>query len=700
MPSRRHYLPPLIVLVVTAVLFKALKFFSSEEAQTLLIRSFESQLDYGVEIPSELLQSYLLPNGRDPLNDFFVDGGVDEDRGSTIAVHPHLSRLFTCPIPANPHTDHIRLPVLVHNIFSQLQASQQFNPTIIALPPGAPHPYLLVSRVVTSGLHQESRICLADICPTTNITSSTLPTCPESVRSASSSTEQLLYCAEPATIVNIPPTPAWNCTGAWSSFPGIPGFHDPRVFWTGTGEPLILINSASQYGCVGLWALDLRAIYPPLKEMSDKLETGSGSGRSKLRAKPTSYPTLTEITRSPSSARNPVEKNWFFFSDGDETFVHYDIAPALSHGDDDSGLSKRSDNDFPSSHTEHRSTGRAFAKLIGNGFTTGNLALTDEPSCLPPSMPSIHSNETGLGGHWHQSSNALQLILCTGAEARSNPVLCDAESATVNFALVHRKFSNKMELPRRYERWFMAWEVRKPFRMLARSRSSVLFWNETVGGWDADENWELEREWFGSETGDLEGHGEASNGSMASQMGLMVNNVEVNETTRDAALNGTTSNSTYFYDKTAATLHRRHAGHSTHTYDHLHHNETSSPARANSTPPFSITPTWRSNINTFSPYYFTYTPSIAWAWRPRSAFEAASQRVQHSQQHQEHPRNRYEDNPGDFIQRSMHIGYLDDEIILGIGLEDKAQAWVKVKAAMVLGCMVACPGVEDRLSLR
>ena len=252
----------------------------------------------------------------------------------------------------------------------------------------------------------------------------------------------------------------------------------------------------------------------------DKLEIGSASGHSKLRAKPTSYPTLTEITRSPNSARNPVEKNWFFFSNGDETFVHYDIAPGLTDLEDGLEVSERSDEGASSFLTGHRSTGRAFAKLIGNGITTGNLAPVDEPSCLPSSLPSFYSNETGIGGHWHQSSNALQLILCTRAEARADPVLCDAEVATVNFALIHRKFSNKMKLPRRYERWFVAWEARKPYRMLARSRSPVLFWNETVGGWDADENWELEREWFGSEMVDPGDHGKAANGRSRATWGL------------------------------------------------------------------------------------------------------------------------------------------------------------------------------------
>ena len=112
MPSRRHYLPFLLVLIATLVFFRFLKYLSSEQAHNLLTRSFESQLDYGVEIPPELLQDYFDTGTGYSANELIFDNGIDENRGSSIALHPHLSRLLTCPIRANPHTDHIRIPVL------------------------------------------------------------------------------------------------------------------------------------------------------------------------------------------------------------------------------------------------------------------------------------------------------------------------------------------------------------------------------------------------------------------------------------------------------------------------------------------------------------------------------------------------------------------------------------------------------------
>ena len=38
-----------------------------------------------------------------------------------------------------------------------------------------------------------------------------------------------------------------------------------------------------------------------------------------------------------------------------------------------------------------------------------------------------------------------------------------------------------------------------------------------------------------------------------------------------------------------------------------------------------------------------------------------------------------------------NIGYLDDEIILSIGIDDKGQGFSRVKAQDLVTCMRACP---------
>lgn len=61
--------------------------------------------------------------------------------------------------------------------------------------------------------------------------------------------------------------------------------------------------------------------------------------------------------------------------------------------------------------------------------------------------------------------------------------------------------------------------------------------------------------------------------------------------------------------------------------------------------------------------YFTYTVSIAYAWGRK----------------------------GDDVT-DKNVGYLDDEVILGIGIDDAGQGFATVKAGDLLQCLRACPG--------
>lgn len=72
--------------------------------------------------------------------------------------------------------------------------------------------------------------------------------------------------------------------------------------------------------------------------------------------------------------------------------------------------------------------------------------------------------------------------------------------------------------------------------------------------------------------------------------------------------------------------------------------------------------------------YFTYTVSIAYGWgRPPKA-----------------KRHGHIGN-GDEAE-DMHVGYLDDEVVLGIGVDDAGQAFARVRAGDLVSCMQACPG--------
>ena len=60
--------------------------------------------------------------------------------------------------------------------------------------------------------------------------------------------------------------------------------------------------------------------------------------------------------------------------------------------------------------------------------------------------------------------------------------------------------------------------------------------------------------------------------------------------------------------------------------------------------------------------YFTYTVSIAWAWGREVEVE------------------------------DMNVGYLNDDVVMGIGIDDKGQGMAGAKAGDLIQCLTACPG--------
>ena len=94
----------------------------------------------------------------------------------------------------------------------------------------------------------------------------------------------------------------------------------------------------------------------------------------------------------------------------------------------------------------------------------------------------------------------------------------------------------------------------------------------------------------------------------------------------------------------------------------------------------TVTETKKKTWNATEPYggksywaYFTYTVSICYAWgRP--------------------PRK---GGNGDEAH-DMHVGFLDDDVVLGIGVDDKGQAYSRVKAGDLVACLRACPGRVEK----
>ncbi|KAK5052148.1 hypothetical protein LTR84_002952 [Exophiala bonariae] len=610
------------------------------------------------------------------------------------AAHPRLKPFLTCDSNAvNTYTSHLRLSAKIHNINLTLALSSTshdpnsrfFNPAIIPLPhwstsggTTASAKYVLVSRLVTTGFHQESHICLADIClpdhhlnqrspaASTSNTSSPKPASkilPPDTRPCTAQDSSILgahggmRCITEPVKINIPSTPAEHCDAAWLAFPDIPGFHDPRVFWSGKGEPLILVNSASRYGCVGLWVVDLRRVFPDLAAVLKPRRQGrggrdgdhhragqnlhdgvSGSAGTMLM----SYPHLTEITRNPRSSRALVEKNWvMWFPNHEEAYVQYDMMGSNTPREEISMNQTLGKRTWAQTHNDtiiepnadgkgkHRG-GRTFAKLTGNGFTTRNLTSPHEQACFTDAHG---RDKLGNRGHWHQGSNALRLLLCTRAEARRGQ--CDEEDAvddgrSLHFAVVHRKFSNAIDLPLRYERYMLLWESRKPFKMLGVSRFPLLMREEWARPWSVAENWpaaapertlhnENEKKWGNWTLQDDVGRKVRSEGRGPGHGAGSGSGAEETDGRRT---------------------------------DYLSDGDNNQAS------------------------YFTYTPSLTWAWKPQSAGLG-------------------EDDEDDVEYMSrLGMGYLGDEVIVGIGMDDVQQGFAKVKVEDLLQCLRLCPGVE------
>lgn len=239
----------------------------------------------------------------------------------------------------------------------------------------------------------------------------------------------------------------------------------------------------------------------------------------------------------------------------------------------------------------------------------------------------------------------------------------------------------------------------------------VVFWNETVGGWSGEENWIIEStRWNKS-------YERASDASSARNW----NSTSAFGPSDPMSIDITSPNLSVFFAK------RDHHPAAHHAHGHSSLNMTSQTPSPTESPPgaddeqgngdkkLTIKPDWSSNLNK-SWAYFTYTPSLAWAWRPRSDFDLplSNAALDISEQHESfHPHHHghthghdhdhshgaddgygQDGHEADTILRSMHVGYLDDEVIVGIGLEDTGQAWAKVKAEELLGCLVACPGFD------
>lgn len=262
LPPLRRLLLPAVVLLIIILSYRSRLFFSAS------IHSFVIHppplSPPAIHIPIAGLSQAPLPvtnssnNHLLPPTKYFYDyrpklrsANLSSNNAFTqSATDPSLHPLFQCSLVANPYTHHIRLPYIIQNISDippDAKGSDNrifWNPTIISLPYWSENQYLLVSRIATDGNYQENVLCEANICyagKKENARPGEQPCTPDDIRHVGPAGG--MRCVSSPMALSVPPTPAERCEGKFATYVDIPGFHDPRIFWSGKGEPLMMVNT-------------------------------------------------------------------------------------------------------------------------------------------------------------------------------------------------------------------------------------------------------------------------------------------------------------------------------------------------------------------------------------------------------------------------------------------------------------------------
>ena len=261
-PRLRGWLIPLLICLAIVIIIKTQQLIEIE-IPSELFHTHQSPLE-GVRIPTQKLGHKLLPihntssNHLSPPQRYYYTypesetdvGSLPSSSWTRPILNQHLEPLFKCLKKPNKHTKHIRLSNHVYNVSNNplypIKAEHRifWNPTIISLPYWSKNQYLLVSRIVTDGFHQQNTVCEANICHTGlgKGKPADEQMCSEDDITHLGQAGGLRCATEPVTL-SVPPTPAEKCEGKFEPYTDIPGFHDPRIFWSGRGEPLMIVNT-------------------------------------------------------------------------------------------------------------------------------------------------------------------------------------------------------------------------------------------------------------------------------------------------------------------------------------------------------------------------------------------------------------------------------------------------------------------------
>ncbi|ODQ70676.1 hypothetical protein LIPSTDRAFT_112898 [Lipomyces starkeyi NRRL Y-11557] len=200
----------------------------------------------------------------------------------------------------------------------------------------------------------------------------------------------------------------------WTSKPG--SWHsDPRIMFSPLGEPLMVVGTNGKANCMGQFVIDLRAVIPGL------------STKMKLDHVPIRYQTLIEL---PRPDYNEVEKNWFLM--WDEANI---------------------------GHVQHESEHRSISALDAPPEKQVNIATPGISKCVS-ALKHPMKKEKGQANDVHQGTNSLRVTLC------DFPCIPTIHN-TVIIELLHLKYKNVYELF--YRRYAIIMNATAPFNIIGRT---------------------------------------------------------------------------------------------------------------------------------------------------------------------------------------------------------------------------------------
>lgn len=245
MKFAKRLILPLAIFFLVAILIPNLS-SSQPEKQTRNPEKHNTPIRFPI---SHSFKNYSRNTGQSWRN--LDNGNLNALPQSKNTVPNALLQLTTyCSNPINKFTNHLRLPDLLYNISMKprLGASESrtfWNPTIFSLPYWAKNQYLIVSMVYLKDRgYRANVLCEANIChpKTQNHGRLQEKVCTDEDIEVLGSNGGL-RCENTPIEVNVPPTPAASCQGDQEGLADIPGFHDPRIFYSGRGEPILMVSS-------------------------------------------------------------------------------------------------------------------------------------------------------------------------------------------------------------------------------------------------------------------------------------------------------------------------------------------------------------------------------------------------------------------------------------------------------------------------